>query len=1029
MHYKKQKNLFLRQSYLDAWADYERSLTQANFIKWDYVLLTASNENQAEVYKREIERRLEKGFLPKETHYDVLPDPEGKRVGSGGATFQVLRYIAEQETEKKKVRNTERQTEGPINRQANPFQNRRILVIHSGGDSKRIPQYSACGKLFSPVPRELPDGRGSTLFDEFIISMSAVPSRIAEGMLVLSGDVLLLFNPLQIDGQFQGAAAISIKSPVEVGKDHGVYLSSETGMVQKFLHKQSEEKLREMGAVNGEGNVDLDTGAVLLEPRLLRDLYGLISVEGKTDEERFRRFCNEEARISFYGDFLYPLACEATWEGYEAEEGEGERSEALLSCRRELWRVLKTYRMKLIRLSPAEFIHFGTTKELRKLLTEEISDYEYLDWKSQVNSAVRGEGFAARNAYVEDKARIEAGVYLESALILGGSHVETGAILSHLKIKDRWIPADTVWHGIRLANGKEILRLYAVQDNPKQCEFFLGKDMKTFLKENNIHPADLWQGPPYDLWTARLYAVGDNSEKALWWAQLLYRMSRGEATTEEIESWRQAERLSLKESYEQADMERESRWEEELKEEILAKRFRWALESGEDYHRALQILGKGGISQSLFDKLMKEWAAGGFSFRIRMDYALARYIRENPLSLQEVSAEKLENRCFATIQQAIYDSAQKRISAAEGYHIAKEQVDIHLPVRVNWGGGWTDTPPYCNEQGGVVLNAALRLRGIDPVQVQIKRLKEYVVELESADVGAHQVITDLEELQDCHNPFDPFALHKAALIACGVIPLEEEKDLRTLLKSLGGGIYLSTQVIGVPKGSGLGTSSILSGACVKGIFQFLGQERSPEAIYDVVMGMEQLMSTGGGWQDQVGGLSPGIKLTTTRPGMEQQLKVETVQMPRPAQEELKERFVLIYTGQRRLARNLLRDVIGGYIGGRRDSVEALAQMKKTAILMRFALEQGEIDEFAHLLNEHWRLSCKLDQGTTNTCIDQIRMVCEEFTEGLFIAGAGGGGFLQGILKKGVQKEDLRKALRQIFQDSGVDVWEAKLLLE
>ena len=95
----------------------------------------------------------------------------------------------------------------------------------------------------------------------------------------------------------------------------------------------------------------------------------------------------------------------------------------------------------------------------------------------------------------------------------------------------------------------------------------------------------------------------------------------------------------------------------------------------------------------------------------------------------------------------------------------------------------------------------------------------------------------------------------------------------------------------------------------------------------------------------------------------------------------------------------------------------------------FALEQGEIDEFAHLLNEHWRLSCKLDQGTTNTCIDQIRMVCEEFTEGLFIAGAGGGGFLQGILKKGVQKEDLRKALRQIFQDSGVDVWEAKLLLE
>ena len=131
--------------------------------------------------------RLENHQLPATTHYAVLPDPEGKRVGSGGATFNVMRYIAEQATEDDKE---------------NIFKNKRILVIHSGGDSKRVPQYSAIGKLFSPVPRELPDGRGSTLFDEFMIGMSGVPSRIKEGMLVLSGDVLLLFNPLQIDAMF-----------------------------------------------------------------------------------------------------------------------------------------------------------------------------------------------------------------------------------------------------------------------------------------------------------------------------------------------------------------------------------------------------------------------------------------------------------------------------------------------------------------------------------------------------------------------------------------------------------------------------------------------------------------------------------------------------------------------------------------------------------------------------------------------------------------------------------------------------------
>lgn len=141
MRFKKMKNLFLRQSYLDSWEDYERSLRKRNFIKWDYIILTASNEAQADAYREQISERLEKGLLPESTHYAVLPDPDGKRVGSGGATFQVMKYIGEQ-----------------LPGEEHPFKGRRILVIHSGGDSKRVPQYSAVGKLFSPVPRELPDG-------------------------------------------------------------------------------------------------------------------------------------------------------------------------------------------------------------------------------------------------------------------------------------------------------------------------------------------------------------------------------------------------------------------------------------------------------------------------------------------------------------------------------------------------------------------------------------------------------------------------------------------------------------------------------------------------------------------------------------------------------------------------------------------------------------------------------------------------------------------------------------------------------
>lgn len=49
--YRQIKNLFMQQSYLDSWEDYERSLNKANFIRWDYIILTASNEAQAEVYR------------------------------------------------------------------------------------------------------------------------------------------------------------------------------------------------------------------------------------------------------------------------------------------------------------------------------------------------------------------------------------------------------------------------------------------------------------------------------------------------------------------------------------------------------------------------------------------------------------------------------------------------------------------------------------------------------------------------------------------------------------------------------------------------------------------------------------------------------------------------------------------------------------------------------------------------------------------------------------------------------------------
>lgn len=1012
--YSKMKPLFLQQSYMDVWEDYRRALRKRSFPCWDYVILTASNEDQAAAYRKEIEYRLQNALLPGKTKYVVLSDPDGKRVGSGGATLNVLRYLVEAE-ESLEV-----------------FQ-KRLLVIHSGGDSKRVPQYSVCGKLFSPVPRELPNGRASTLFDEFMAATAGIPARMQGGMLVMSGDVLLLFNALQIDLQYRGAAAISIKEPVSTGKEHGVFLNDGCGMVKRFLHKQSEEQLEKLGAVNEQGMVDLDTGAVMLDAGLLGALFSLIATGDRTDTAKFDRFVNERARISFYGDFLYPLAKDSTLEEYYREAPEGNFCEELKDCRTKIWEALHEFGMKVICLSPAEFIHFGTTRELLDLVTEDVENYEYLHWKKQVcTNRPEERRYAAHNSLIAKGADIGEGCYLEDCDIGSGVSVGEGSILSGLCLKEGQIPPQVTVHALRLKDGRYTVRIYGVEDNPKgtleqDTDFLYGK-LGNMLSYYGISPEEVWGEREHYLWFAKLYPVCGSMEEAFQEAMLLVKLSEKKAPSPAAARWLSLERCSLYESFARADVKAILPWKTRLEDLVLSACFAEKLEKGVPCDQALQVFGQVGIDQKKFDILMEKANGSTLLLKMRIYYALSRYMREkNVVFAGDTGYDVLERLCFDSLGKAVYDNSRKYIQDNKNYQIKNEHVLVRLPVRVNWGGGWTDTPPYCNENGGVVLNAALKLNGILPIQVEVRKLDRLRVEFASEDIGAEGVCETIEEIRNCHDPFDFFALHKAALISCGIVPLAGTETLQEILRRLGGGIYLSTRVVGVPKGSGLGTSSILSGACVKALHEFLGLSCSDGALYDIVLCMEQMMSTGGGWQDQVGGLTNGIKYITTRSGIDQKIQVEQVTLPEEAKRELQERFVLIYTGQRRLARNLLREVVGNYIGGRKESVDALDAMKVMAVRMRWALEEGNIDALAELFNRHWELSKQLDMGATNTCIDQIFLSCADLIDGRFIAGAGGGGFLQAILKKGVTKKQLSMRLHEVFQDNGVDVWDSEFV--
>ena len=110
-----------------------------------------------------------------------------------------------------------------------------------------------------------------------------------------------------------------------------------------------------------------------------------------------------------------------------------------------------------------------------------------------------------------------------------------------------------------------------------------------------------------------------------------------------------------------------------------------------------------------------------------------------------------------------------------------------------------------------------------------------------------------------------------------------------------------------------------------------------------------------------------------------------------------------------------------------DSLYAMNEIQKVASLMRFELMRGNVDAFAELLEHHWELSKKVDAGSTNTLIDQIFAAIEPMIAGRLVCGAGGGGFLQVVLKRGITKEMVHKRLKEVFQDNPVDVWECELI--
>jgi fucokinase len=267
------------------------------------------------------------------------------------------------------------------------------------------------------------------------------------------------------------------------------------------------------------------------------------------------------------------------------------------------------------------------------------------------------------------------------------------------------------------------------------------------------------------------------------------------------------------------------------------------------------------------------------------------------------------------------------------------------------------------------------------------------------------------------------SIPRTALAMTGLFDVEE--PLPCVLERMGGGLEIRSDV-NLPMGSGLGTSSILAACVLRALVEMGGEAIGHQTLSDRVMRLEQLMTTGGGWQDQAGGIFPGAKLLVSGPGLRQRIRVQPLVWTAERRKEFEDHLVLYYTGFPRVARNLLRQVVGRYLARETACLQVLHSIKTLALEMSYAMQEGDWEQLGGLLDRHWKLNQILDPHTTNAPINVLLEGVRPYIHGAKLAGAGGGGFLILIAKSPEAAAGLRQFLTRESAHSGGAVYGSEI---
>lgn len=353
------------------------------------------------------------------------------------------------------------------------------------------------------------------------------------------------------------------------------------------------------------------------------------------------------------------------------------------------------------------------------------------------------------------------------------------------------------------------------------------------------------------------------------------------------------------------------------------------------------------------------------------------------------------DKAFSLLKETILDSLGTSANTPVLSAHSDQIIWSRSPVRIDVAGGWTDTPPYSLCNGANVVNMAIELNGQPPLQAFIKPCKEPHIVLRSIDMGATETITDYDRLTAYNAVGSPFSIPKAALCLAGFDPAFSPRvypSLTRQLEEFGSGIEI-TLLSAVPAGSGLGTSSILASTVLSAISDFCGLAWDKIEICRRTLALEQLLTTGGGWQDQFGGVLHGVKLLQTQPGDDQTPLVRWLPEQIFTAPHLNPCHLLYYTGITRTAKSILSEIVRGMFLNRGDELRLLDKMKNHALEMADAIQRGEFERYGKLVGVTWRQNKRLDSGTNPAQVQKIIGQIEKYCLGLKLPGAGGGGFL------------------------------------